>query len=78
MLGMWGSARDDVWAVGLEGSLVHFDGKAWTRVASNVKDNLWSVWGSGRNDVWAVGANATLLRFDGKAWTAVPVSDRTR
>ncbi|NUP06266.1 MAG: hypothetical protein HOW73_09430 [Polyangiaceae bacterium] len=28
---LWGSSRDDVWAVGASGAIVHYDGKNWVR-----------------------------------------------
>jgi hypothetical protein len=70
---MWGSSANDVWAVGLAGTILHFDGKAWTRSTAPVTDDLWSVWGSSANDVWAVGGHGALLRFDGKAWRKLPI-----
>jgi len=84
--GVWGAAADDIWAVGgpwtraAKGAktdktvLLHYDGKAWTRVdvsklvhANN--QSLFKVWGSAADDVWIVGDQGTVLHYDGKAWS---------
>lgn len=59
---VWGSAGNDVYAVG-EGGLwmLHFDGSAWSPMATGTKQSLHSVWGSGSSDVFAVGDGGTIL-----------------
>jgi hypothetical protein len=70
-LELWGSGPDDVWAVGSDGAMVHFDGTDWVRVSGVTEQNLRSVWGSGPDDVY-VGGDKVLVRFDGEQWSAVP------
>jgi hypothetical protein len=65
---VWGSSATDVWAVGEAGSIVHWDGTAWTEIPSGVHGVLRGVWASGTSDAWAVGENATILRWNGTAW----------
>ena len=60
---VWGSASTDVWAVGLGGTILHWDGSAWSPVASGTVNSLTSVRGSASNDVWAVG-DGTILHRD--------------
>ncbi|MBN9161526.1 MAG: hypothetical protein J0I07_11215, partial [Myxococcales bacterium] len=61
---VWGTGPNDVWAVGAEGTILHFDGVAWTvsstGLGSGQEVNLTGIWGSGPNDVWAVGGNVAL------------------
>jgi hypothetical protein len=66
----WGSGDADVWAVGLAGTIAHYDGEQWSTVESGTDETLFGVWGSSAKDVWAVGAHDTVLHFDGSAWTA--------
>jgi hypothetical protein len=58
------------------GSIVHWDGSAWSTVASPTTGVLIGVWGSGPSDVWAVGydisINGTIEHWDGSAWSTVP------
>jgi hypothetical protein len=65
---VWGSASDDVWAVGASGAIGHYDGHTWTAKQSPTAKNLSAIGGSGRADIWAVGDEGTTLHFDGTAW----------
>src|SRR5919198_4792663 len=67
---VWGSARDDVWAVGLFGTILHWDGTAWSASSSGTPNHLLGVWGSASTDVWAVGGGGTILHWDGTGWAA--------
>jgi hypothetical protein len=64
-------APNDVWAVGENGYITHYDGATWTTVPSGTTRRLLAVHGSGPTDLWAVGDNNTVLRFDGLGWSAV-------
>lgn len=68
--GIWGSSKDDIWAVGDKGTLRRMKNGAqrWEIVASPTNENLHAVWGSSANDVWAVGDAGTILHFDGTTW----------
>ena len=62
-----GVSEEDLWAVGADGALAHFDGTVWTLERSGSTHHLKSVWGRGPNDVWAVGDHA-MIHFDGEHW----------
>lgn len=66
---VWGSAANDAWIVGDDGTLLRWDGNAWTAVASPSLFSLRKVWGTGKNDVWASGDGGTLMHFDGQTWS---------
>ncbi|WP_026412363.1 WD40/YVTN/BNR-like repeat-containing protein [Actinomadura oligospora] len=66
-------APDDVWAVGSAdraGLVLHFDGRAWTRVPSPAKGPLTGVSAVSPDDVWAVGGQG-VLHWDGRRWSRV-------
>jgi hypothetical protein len=65
---VWGSSASDVWAADMDGSILHFDGTAWTQVYQVAGAVFYGIDGSGPNDVWAVGPRH-LLHFDGQSWT---------
>ena len=52
--GVWGSASDNIWVVGEGGTILHWNGQAWSSVSSGTLASLRAVWGSEPN-VWAVG-----------------------
>ena len=79
LFGIWGSGRDDVWAVGgglSNGTIVHWDGSSWSNVPCPTSGLFSGVWGSGPDDVWAVtfddSFDGTIEHWDGSAWTNVP------
>ena len=69
--GAWAASPNDVWAVGDNGTIEHFDGTAWSLIASPVTTSLDAVWGSGATDVWAAGDEGTLVHYDGRSWTRI-------
>ncbi len=73
---MWGTSSSNVYAVGNNGTVLHYDCTAWTTPASATTHDLWAVWGSSPTDVYAVGivsagSIATILHYDGTAWSAL-------
>ena len=59
--GCWASGPSDVWAVGIDGTVLHFDGGPtglWTAVpisGTQPTATLTGVWGASSTDVWIVG-----------------------
>ncbi len=68
--GLWGFGDKDVWGVGVDGTILHYNGLGWNLQASPVTDDLYAVWGPAADDIWAVGGDS-ILHFDGVAWTKV-------
>jgi hypothetical protein len=78
---VWGSGKNDVWAVGSGGTIVHYDGAAWTPTPSGVKNTFYAIWGSGPNDVYTVSDGQIILHgtgFQGAStpWTLVPTPNK--
>jgi hypothetical protein len=72
LYGLWGSGRDDVWAVGDFGTILHGDGILWKSVPPATDRALRGVWGTGPQNIWAVGEAGTILHYDGTAWISLP------
>lgn len=69
--GVWGTHADDAWAVGSNGSIVHFGGAGeprWEQQEPVVAVNLHAIWGSANEDVWVVGDRGQVLHYDGATW----------
>lgn len=60
ILGLWLIAPDNIWAVGGNRTILHFDGNGWTYVTSGGADRLHAVWASGPNDIWVVGSDSKM------------------
>ncbi|MBC7897944.1 MAG: hypothetical protein H7066_21160 [Cytophagaceae bacterium] len=74
---VWGSSATNVWAVGFNGTIVHYDGTRWSRALEGVTHIFRGIWGSGPADVWVVGfrsyadARAVIYHFNGQSWRQV-------
>src|SRR5262249_33282380 len=59
---VWGSSANDVYAVGSDSTIVHYDGTTWEEAARMVPDGstsftLQSVWLDRQGDVWIADGN---------------------
>ncbi len=59
---VWGTSASDVYAVGVWGTILHYDGTAWNDVGDPNMSLLYGVWGTSSGDVHAVGLYGTMLR----------------
>lgn len=69
-----GTSAGDVWTAGQGGTLLHWDGHAWTRAVSGTEAWLGGLLAVSPGDLWAWSdrsAAATLVHFDGHAWSRV-------
>jgi hypothetical protein len=71
------ASATDVWAVGsryvddtyrARSLILHWDGQAWTRVASPDIGMLTDVAAASEDAAWAIGGEDKILRWDGTAW----------
>jgi len=65
--GLWGSADDDMFAVGDNGTVIHWDGVAWTQMQASTS-TLNAIAGSRADEIFAVGDGGTISRYTGAAW----------
>lgn len=70
---VWGSADDDIWVISDMGTVLHFNGTAWSSVVLPDNPRLVTVHGSGPTDVVIVGglSRTTIFQRDGMAWDDV-------
>ncbi len=68
---VWGSGKDDVWASGSGGTMLHWDGTAWkpatlpSPTAYPIKNTFHALWGTGPSDVWVASATNVVFHTDG-------------
>jgi hypothetical protein len=68
---LWGlgSAPNDVYVVGSQGKIQHFNGSMWSTTAPAGNSAIFKdVWGSGPKDVYAVGNGGKIYHFNGSKW----------
>ncbi len=71
--GLFGFESEDVYAVGDNATVLHYDGDSWAQVelGDDVpwSGRLYDIWGSDPFHVWAVGQGGKAAFFDGATWT---------
>ena len=55
------------WELG--GTILHYNGSAWSPMTSGTTFVLNGIWGSSGNNVFAVGEGGTILHYNGSAWS---------
>jgi len=67
---VWGSSASSVWAVGHNGTILHYNGSKWTKQSpcSNGVD-FFGVWGTGPTNVFTVSFKGVIDRYNGTKWT---------
>lgn len=85
--GVWGSASDDLWAVGgdpFEDSnavILRWGGQEWEEVAPPAPDrstnSFFKVWGTSDDNIYIVGARGAILHWDGEELTQETEDDVT-
>jgi len=70
--GVWGVDAGHLYAVGIGGHIVSYNG-TWSDIvvtaADLTKPELNSVWGAASDNVFAVGGAGAVFHYDGAAWT---------
>jgi hypothetical protein len=79
--GLWGSAPDDIWAVG-DGRIYHWDGFVWSvqnsaeaaTCGASTANIHYGIWGFSADDIWTVAFNcaADFIHWDGQTWSPAP------
>lgn len=77
LIDAWASGPDDVFVVGAAGTIIRWNGTAWSPMTSSTTQMLRAVWGTGPSDVFAAGDNGTVLRWNGSSWAAMTPSPTT-
>lgn len=75
---VWGTSIDNIYAVGDDFSLLHYNGSTWSEVdtglsipstSDDTEDDFNAVWGTTPDNVFVVGDQGTVWHFDGQRWS---------
>ena len=71
--GVCGTSASDVYAVGNDSIILHYNGTEWTAMNTEAGVNLNDIWCSDKNDIIAVGDDGTVIYGKGNKfpWTRV-------
>jgi hypothetical protein len=73
LLGLAMRSASDGWAVGSQGTLIHYGGGQWRQVHGPTTRDLYAVTQVGAADGWAVGDGA-ILHLTGGRWSVAALS----
>ena len=72
---VWGFSANNVFAVGDNGTIIHYDGTKWTTMDSPTKESFKGIWGSSPDNVYAVDdelvegdAHNAIYHYNGTSW----------
>lgn len=65
---MWGFAPDDIWAVGLGGVVIHWNGALWEEAETPASGSVRAIWGRTGQTIIAAGDNGEILEYNGEVW----------
>lgn len=65
LLSVWGTSENDVWSVGGDATVLHWDGSAWDTLDAQSDGDLWWVFGFAGGPVYVGGSGGRILRHDG-------------
>jgi len=74
---LWGTSRNNIYGVGPNGSIAHFDGTSWTKMESGTTVDLTDISGSpDGKEVWACGyetsdGSSVILRLKNGVWEKI-------
>jgi hypothetical protein len=67
---IWGSSSSDVFAVGAEGTILHYNGNSWKSMDDNSTNGYYCIWGSSPSDVYAVTELlGVIYHYNGRGWS---------
>ena len=64
-----GQSEGDVWAVGADGRMLHWDHEVWFDYLPVTQRDLRAVHAAAPDEVWATGDAGAVLNWDGDRWT---------
>jgi hypothetical protein len=67
---VWGNSATSVFAVGIGGAILHYDGFSWSPMTTG-NGGLNSIWGSSDSSMFAVGRRGKILHYDGTSWSTM-------
>jgi len=65
IISLWLASSGDLWAVGLLGTVLTYNGQAWLQLPPPTSITLTEVWGLSNSDLWVLGEDGSALHFDG-------------
>jgi hypothetical protein len=76
LYGVSGVNANDIWAVGSQGTVLHYNGNIWQTIDLGTRANMWDVWSPSGNVAYVVGTNGEAFRIRGNIVEELPTGVR--
>ena len=73
---LWGSSGDNVFTVGENGTIKHYDGSSWQPMASGTTEDILAIWGLPTGELFAA-LQHSVLYYDGTSWGEILTTNET-
>ena len=73
LLSIWGTADNNIYVVGDNSAMLHYDGDKWSPIQPIKEEYFTKVKGLGPDQLYVAGENGTVLKFDGKQWSDMSI-----
>ena len=67
-MGIWGPHEKCIYAVGIGGVVLFYNGKEWKQIDTGSYDSLNSVFGFDENSIFLYGVGGRMIYWDGEKW----------
>jgi len=68
LYGVYATATNNAFAVGVNGVIIHWDGTSWAAFSSPTSNALYSIWAPSVSNVWICGSGGLISSWDGTQW----------
>lgn len=81
LLAAWAAAPGDLYTAGHGGTILHWNGVAWSAMPTPTQKTIFALHGTSPTDLWAVGGDpytqsptnrCLVMHYDGRTWTEYP------
>jgi hypothetical protein len=78
---IWGNSPDDVWAVGDKGTIIHWDGRQWSKINAGILTTIKDIWGISSQEVYLItdgyfgSLPSEIYKYDGTSWDRINIVD---
>ena len=69
LLSIFGLDENNIFIGGADGTMLHYDGSAWSSMDTDGRWTFKDIWGSAPDNVFAVVTDGRILHYDGKTWS---------
>jgi len=64
LMDIWGSSENNIFTVGVNGTILHFNGSTWSKMENDIAHGLTGIWGISAKDIYAIGGN-NIYHYNG-------------